>query len=77
MNKRLFGFILLLLLSFNSFAQSEIENFIKEGIQFHDNREYDKAIETYKKALKLDPNSTLVNYEIALSYFQKETIKKL
>ncbi len=76
MKKRLFGFILLLLLSINSFSQSEIENLVKEGIQYHDNKEYDKAIETYEKALKINPNSTLVNYEIALSYFSKGDYKE-
>ncbi|WP_411768380.1 tetratricopeptide repeat protein [Winogradskyella sp. A3E31] len=76
MKKRLFGFIILLLLSINSFAQSDIENLVKEGIQYHDNREYDKAIETYKRALKIAPNSTLVNYEIALSYFSKGDYKE-
>lgn len=53
------------------FAQSDIENLVKEGIELHDNGNYEKAIETYKKALEIDPNSALVNYEIALSYFSK------
>ena len=76
MKKRLFGFMLLLLLSINSFSQPEIENLVKEGIQYHNNKEYDKAIETYEKALETNPNSTLVNYEIALSYFSKGNYKE-
>ena len=71
------GFLILnLFLTTQIFAQTDIENFVNEGIQFHDNGDYEKAIETYKKALQLDPNSTLVNYEIALSYFTKGNYKE-
>lgn len=76
MKKRRFGLILLLLLSLNSFAQSEIETFVKEGIQYHDNGNFDKAIELYEKALEINPKSTLANYEIALSYFSKGEYKE-
>lgn len=76
MKNRLFAFILSLVISISSLAQSSMENFVKEGIQYHDNGDYDKAIETYEKALEIDPNSTLVNYEIALSYFTKGAYKK-
>lgn len=65
-------FTLLLFFSLQNFAQSGVEEFVQEGIEHHDNGEYDKAIEAYKKALKLDPLSTLVNYEIALSYFNNK-----
>lgn len=57
-------------------AQTDIEKLVMEGIEHHDKGEYDKAIESYKKALKIDPNSPLVNYEIALSYFSNEDYKK-
>ena len=60
-----------LFISTQSIPQSSIEDFVKEGIQYHDKGDYDKAIETYKKALEIHPESTLVNYEIALSYFRK------
>ncbi|NUN99391.1 MAG: tetratricopeptide repeat protein [Saprospiraceae bacterium] len=66
------AFLLMLLCSsVQIIAQSTIEDFVKEGIQFHDNGEYDKAIEMYKKALEIDPKSPLANYEIALSCFSK------
>jgi len=68
--------LLLVFLSTQSIAQSNIEDFVKEGIQYHDKGDYDKAIETYKKALKINPQSTLVNYEISLSYFSKGDYKK-
>jgi Tfp pilus assembly protein PilF len=57
-------------------AQSNIEEIIQEGIQYHDDGDYEKAIETYKKALKITPTSTLANYEIALSYFTKGDYKE-
>jgi tetratricopeptide (TPR) repeat protein len=41
---------------------------VETGIEFHDNKEYDKAINTYKIALDIAPNSSLVNYELALSF---------
>lgn len=44
------------------------EALIQEGIAYHDNGEYAKAIGVYKKALKEDPASPLIHYEIALSY---------
>lgn len=77
MKKKQLGLILaLFFITIQSFAQSNIENFVKEGIQYHDNGEYDKAIETYEKALKIEPKSTLVNYELALSYFSKGDYKE-
>lgn len=76
MKKQLLGFIFLLLFSINNYSQSEIENIVKEGIQYHDNGEFDKAIQSYEKALKIDSKSTLVNYEIALSYFSKGDYKE-
>lgn len=68
--------LIILCVSIQIFAQSNIEGYVKKGVQYHDNGEYDKAIETYKKALELDPKSTLVNYEIALSYFTKGDYEK-
>lgn len=68
--------LILLFISIQIFAQSDIENFVREGIQYHENGDYKKAIETYKKALEINPKSTLVNYEIALSYFSKGNYKK-
>jgi len=63
--------VTLFFLSISGFAQSEVEVFIEEGIEHHDKGEFVKAIESYEKALQLDPNSALANYEISLSYFSK------
>lgn len=47
---------------------SKIDNLVKEGIVFHDNGEYSKAIDKYMVALAIDPKSSTVNYEISYSY---------
>ena len=60
-----------------SFGQSEIGNLVKEGAGYHDQGEYDKAIKAYKKALKIDSKSSLVNYELALTYFKKGDYTKV
>ncbi|WP_298903587.1 tetratricopeptide repeat protein [uncultured Psychroserpens sp.] len=68
---------LLLVLSFNlSLAQSpEVVDFIEKGIAFHDNGDYASAIAEYKKALEIEPKSSLIHYELSLSYFYKKEFK--
>ena len=46
-----------------------IERLVQEGIELHDAGEYEHALEKYKNALEIDPNSSLVNYEISYTYF--------
>ena len=58
------------------FSQTSLESLVNEGIQLHDQGNYDQAIKKYKKALKLDSKSSLVNYELALSYFSLGDYKK-
>ena len=53
--------LVLIFFSIQCFAQTDIETLVNEGIQYHDNGDYIKAIEIYKKALELNPKSTLVN----------------
>lgn len=45
-----------------------ITNFVNEGIKLHDKGDYEAAVDLYKKALLLNPNSAIANYEIASSY---------
>lgn len=68
--------ISIVFLSANAVAQSTVIDLVKEGIQYHDSGNYDKAIKTYEKALKMEPKSTLVNYEISMSYFAKGDYKE-
>jgi len=65
-----------LLFTVSFFAQNSIEEYVKEGIQYHDNGDYNKAISIYKTALELYPKSTLLHYEISLSYFTKADYKE-
>ncbi len=68
---RLAIILIVLFITTQAFAQTNVEELVKIGIQYHDNGDFDKAIETYKKALETNPKSSLVNYEIALTYFTK------
>lgn len=78
MKNKLLGFFLaLFFITSPIIAQSSVEDYVKEGIQFHDQGDFNKAIELYNKALALDPKSPLVNYEIALSYFSLEDYKQV
>ncbi len=54
----------------HAFAQqsADIQELIEKGIEHHDAREYKQAIESYEEALKIDPESMIATYEIALSY---------
>ncbi|WP_373034168.1 tetratricopeptide repeat protein [Sulfurovum sp.] len=74
--KQLYIALIVLLLSTQVTAQPSIEELVKQGIQYHDNGNYDKAIEIYKRALETNPDSALVNYELSLSYFTKGDYKK-
>ena len=55
-------------MSFSAHGQDILGNLVKIGIEFHDKGEYESAIEIYKKALIIDPNSEFANYEIAMTY---------
>lgn len=59
-----------------SFAQRSANRFIKTGIAFHDQGNYEKAIENYQKAIQIDPRSSFAYYEMALSYFNKGDLDK-
>lgn len=77
MKKTIGALLFFAVCSFNVQAQSgEVEQLVKEGIEQYDNGDYKAAIATYKKALKLDKESTLVNYEIAMAYFAQEDYEK-
>lgn len=60
--------VLFLNLSFLYSQDNKIDEIVNEGIKLHDARKYDEAIEKYHEALKLEADSPLANYEIALTY---------
>jgi len=45
------------------------DKFIDEGTELHDKGEYEKAIVSYRKVSKCDPNYAKTCYEMALSYY--------
>jgi len=49
---------------------------ISDGIKAFDSGNYNEALTHYEKALKIDPNSSLVNYEIAYTYTALKDYKK-
>ncbi len=75
MKRLLFLFSILLVTCWSFGQNSEIKSLVQEGIKFHDNGEYEKAVEKYKEALSIDPNSSLVNYEISFSYLAEKDYK--
>jgi len=68
---------LALFVSSSLFAQNAAVNeLVEAGIVEHDKGNFKKALKLYKKALKIDPQSSLVLYEIALTYFHTGDYKK-
>jgi len=63
----LYCFISLITLAVSG-QEEQVKSLINKGIQYHDSQQYDLAIKEYQKALAIDPNSSLANYEIAFSY---------
>lgn len=64
-------YILVAALIFNaiqSFGQAAVDSLVNLGIRNHDQGNYEDAILLYKQALALSPKSSLVNYEMALTY---------
>lgn len=58
-------------------AQSpEAIELVKQGIAFHDQGKYEEAIQKYSEALKLDPTSGLIHYEMSFSYHAAKNYEK-
>ena len=68
--KYLFSTFILLLSLFSVHGQTAADSLIILGAQYFDNGQYKEAIEKYKQALELDPESDLVHYELAYTYLQ-------
>lgn len=54
----------------------ELESYVRKGIELHDSRNYQGAIQQYKAALDIDSTYDLANYELILSYFAIEEYEK-
>ena len=59
----------------NAIAEA-VKNLVDQGVQFHEQGQYDEAIAKYKIAEKKDPKSALVKYEMAFSYHAKHELDK-
>ena len=71
MKKVWFGMVLLLvfpLLHAQDAEQSPADILIQRGIYAHDQGDYAAAVDFYKQALELEPDSPLIYYEMAFSY---------
>lgn len=49
----------------------EVDDLMRAGIEYHDEGDYDRAIECYEKALELAPDVPGIYYEMAFSYLYK------
>ena len=59
-----------LFVSLLAFAQNDqVLTLVEQGIELHQQGRYDEALDKYNKALEIDPNSALVNYEMSYTYF--------
>lgn len=64
--------IILVILPIFGYSQVSSEKLIRQGVSLHDRGKYKEAIERYKEALKINPNSMSATYEMSLSYLELE-----
>src|SRR5215471_16101879 len=57
-------------LATSSLAQSDANQLIDQGIEFHDKGEYDSALAKYDQVLKADPSNGRASYEKSYTLFQ-------
>ena len=69
--KKSIGLGLCLFLGVLLFAQEgeSADDLIQRGIHAHDQGNYAEAVDYYQRALKLEPESPLIYYEMAFSYY--------
>ncbi|MFM9945597.1 MAG: hypothetical protein ACKVQB_10235 [Bacteroidia bacterium] len=72
--------IFILLYGFNGVSQDKIKlvnsgELLREGIEYHEDAKYDKAILKYKQIPENDTNYTLAIYELGLTYIVQKDFK--
>lgn len=55
---------------------TDLENYIRKGVELYDSGDYEGAIEQYKAALAIDNTNPVVNYEIASAYMVLKEYEK-
>lgn len=73
--------IFCLLLTISAFAQDKLRlvnsgQLLREGIQYHDEEKYDKAILKYKQIPENDTNYVLAQFELGLTYMAQKSFDK-
>lgn len=68
--KTIYISLILLLFVPSVYGQKEIEDLLIQGIEYHDAGEYQKAIDTYRQLLSIDPENVEAIYEISLSLLE-------
>jgi tetratricopeptide (TPR) repeat protein len=53
-----------------------VKGLVDQGVQFHEQGQYDEAIAKYKIAEKKDPKNALVKYEMAFTYHAKHDLDR-
>ncbi len=48
---------------------TKVDSLISKGVELHNTGDYRSALELYEEALQLSPGSSLIHYEMSLSYF--------
>lgn len=70
MKGKILFFGLSILFSVSLYGQNNIDSLISQGIKYHDTGKYRKAIEVYKQALEINPDSPIVLYELSISLIE-------
>lgn len=71
MNYR-YCFIIILICGLSSCGNKSSQEYINDGIRHTEREEYDKAVSSFKKAIKADPNNAFAHYTLAGIYTFKD-----
>lgn len=65
-------FLLSICITSTAIGQTEelLDSLIHTGIEYYDAGNYEKALKLYQQALEIDPQSEIVNYEMAITLVQ-------
>jgi tetratricopeptide (TPR) repeat protein len=69
--------ILILFTTSSIICQESVSSLLNQGVKYHDEGNYVKAIEYYEQALKLDSTKSTILYELAMSNYSLENYDKV